>query len=156
MANQSRLSNNKFERPGAVRCVSTSKGSRRSNPESQERCSPNPSRCLCVQSTEDCVSGVSALWDGSIPVLTLRESPARLVRSGRKSARSTTCAFGEYDLTVEGDVLLGSPSADAARVRWLIESVVTAADRLEAVLLEIDHDPTAFKDGLEREAEFER
>jgi hypothetical protein len=42
------------------------------------------------------------------------------------------------------------------RVRWLIESVVEAADRLEAVLLEIDHDPTAFEDGLEREVDFER
>jgi hypothetical protein len=41
-------------------------------------------------------------------------------------------------------------------VRWLIESVVEAADRLEAVLLEIDHDPTAFEDGLEREVDFER
>jgi len=34
--------------------------------------------------------------------------------------------------------------------------VVEAADRLEAVLLEIDHDPTAFEDGLEREVDFER
>jgi hypothetical protein len=57
---------------------------------------------------------------------------------------------------VEGDVLLGSPSADTARARWLIESVVTAADRLEAVLLEIDHDPHAFTEGLEKEVEFER
>ena len=49
-----------------------------------------------------------------------------------------------------------SPAADPGRVRWLIESVVAAADRLEAVLLEIDHDPAAFKEGLEREVEFER
>jgi hypothetical protein len=45
---------------------------------------------------------------------------------------------------------------DSSVLRWLIESVATAADRLEAVLLEIDHDPAAFKGGLEKEVEFER
>jgi hypothetical protein len=89
-----------------------------------------------------------------------RADTERIAREAR-SIRAKVCAvydarFNEYDLTVEGDVLLGAPAADPGRVRWLIESVVEAADRLEAVLLEIDHDPTAFEDGLEREVDFER
>jgi hypothetical protein len=89
-----------------------------------------------------------------------RADTERIARESR-SIRAKVCAvydarFDEYDLTVEGDVLLGDPAADVGRVRWLIESVATAADRLEAVLLEIDHDPAAFKDGLEKEVDFER
>lgn len=89
-----------------------------------------------------------------------RADTERIARESR-SIRAKVCAvydarFDEYDLTVEGDVLLGNPATDSGRARWLIESVVTAADRLEAVLLEIDHDPTAFEDGLQREVDFER
>ena len=64
--------------------------------------------------------------------------------------------FEQYDLTAEGDVLLGEPSSDAARVRWLVATVAAAADRLEEVLLEIDRDPAAFHDDLAKEAQFER
>ena len=64
--------------------------------------------------------------------------------------------FKSYNLTAEGDVLLGQPSSDAARVRWLLDTVVSAADRLEEVLLELDDDPALFHDDLAREAEFER
>ncbi len=64
--------------------------------------------------------------------------------------------FKKYDLTAEGDVLLGDPSSDAPRVRWLIETVVAAADRLEEVLLQMDQDPATFHDDLEMEAQFER
>lgn len=75
--------------------------------------------------------------------------------------RAKVCAvydprFEQYDLTVEGDVLLGRASSDAARVAWLIQSVATAADSLEEKLLEIDNDPAAFIEGLGREVEFER
>jgi hypothetical protein len=89
-----------------------------------------------------------------------RADTDRIAREAR-SLRAKVCAvydprFGEYDLTVEGDILLGSPSADQTRVRWLLESVVAAADRLEEVLLQMDHDPAQFKEGLEKEAEFER
>jgi len=64
--------------------------------------------------------------------------------------------FKQYDVTAEGDVLLGDPASDSARVRWLLETVVAAADRLEQVLLEIDNDPALFHDDLAKEAEFER
>jgi hypothetical protein len=64
--------------------------------------------------------------------------------------------FKHYDLTAEGDVLLGEPSSDSARVRWLLEIVVSGADRLEEILLGIDNDPALFHDDLVKEAEFER
>jgi hypothetical protein len=64
--------------------------------------------------------------------------------------------FKQYDLTAEGDVLLGAPTSDAERVRWLVETVASAADRLEEVLLEIDNDPALFHDDLAKEADFER
>ena len=64
--------------------------------------------------------------------------------------------FKQYDLTAEGDVLLGAPTSDAERVRWLLETVASAADRLEEVLLEIDNDPALFHDDLAKEADFER
>ena len=89
-----------------------------------------------------------------------RADTERIARQAR-SIRAKVCAvydsrFDEYDLTVEGDVLLGNPSADKGRVSWLVEDVAGAADRMEAVLLEIDHDPAQFREGLEREVEFER
>jgi len=52
--------------------------------------------------------------------------------------------------------LLGPRSADLARVRWLIQTVAVAADRMEEVLLEIDNDPASFHDDLVKEADFER
>ncbi|MGH7461040.1 MAG: hypothetical protein ACREMA_08425, partial [Longimicrobiales bacterium] len=64
--------------------------------------------------------------------------------------------FEEYDLTVEGDVLLGKRASDVPRVRWLLETVVLAADRMEEVLLELDRDPAHFHEDLTREAEVER
>ena len=64
--------------------------------------------------------------------------------------------FKHYDLTAEGDVLLGEPCSDSARVRWLLETVVSSADHLEEVLLETDNDPALFQDDLVKEAEFER
>jgi hypothetical protein len=64
--------------------------------------------------------------------------------------------FKRYDLTAESDVILGDPASDGARVRWLIETVASAADRLEEILLEIDNDPALFNEDLAREAEFER
>jgi hypothetical protein len=78
-----------------------------------------------------------------------------------RSLRAKVCAvydarFAQYDLTVEGDVLLGEPSADLERVGWLIEQVAGAADRMEEALLEVDADPLLFREGLEREVEVER
>jgi hypothetical protein len=64
--------------------------------------------------------------------------------------------FEKYDLTAEGDVLLGAETADRARVRWLIETVVHAADRLEEALLEIDAAAERFHEDLAKEATFER
>jgi hypothetical protein len=64
--------------------------------------------------------------------------------------------FEQYDLTAEGDILLGSLDSDLPRTKWLVETVTTAADRLEEVLLEIDADPECFHDDLQREADFER
>jgi hypothetical protein len=45
------------------------------------------------------------------------------------------------DLTVEEEVLLGEPVVDSARIAWLVERVVTSADRLEEVLWS-GHDAT--------------
>ncbi|MCA9730027.1 MAG: hypothetical protein KC729_20255, partial [Candidatus Eisenbacteria bacterium] len=57
-----------------------------------------------------------------------------------------------YNLTVEGDVLLGDPSHDAQRVASLIGRIVTSADRLEADLLpDRDRPLEEFRDNLDRE-----
>jgi hypothetical protein len=64
--------------------------------------------------------------------------------------------FKQYDLTVEGDVLLNDPALDADRVQWLVSSVSGAADRLEEILLAIDRDAVEFAEDLQREADFER
>jgi hypothetical protein len=39
-----------------------------------------------------------------------------------------------HDLTVEEEMLLGDPAADAQRVAWLVARVAAAADRLEEAL----------------------
>jgi len=64
--------------------------------------------------------------------------------------------FKRYDLSAEGDVLLGHASSDLARVRWLVETVAGAGDRLEELLLQLDDDPTLFHEDLAKEADFER
>lgn len=64
--------------------------------------------------------------------------------------------FQKYDLTAEGDVLLGDPANDAERVRWLIASVARAADELEHVLLGRDETLETFREDLGREAFVER
>ncbi|MGH7463330.1 MAG: hypothetical protein ACREMA_20165, partial [Longimicrobiales bacterium] len=64
--------------------------------------------------------------------------------------------FEQYDLTVEGDVLLGKADADLPRVGWLLETVVSAADKMEQALLELDLDPSLFQEDLARETEVER
>jgi hypothetical protein len=51
---------------------------------------------------------------------------------------------------------LAESRTDAARVSWLIETVASAADRLEEVILEIDSDPALFHEDLAKEADFER
>lgn len=52
--------------------------------------------------------------------------------------------FKQYELRAEGDVLLGRPSCDAARVRWLIQTVLQGADQLERELREAENEPTLF------------
>ncbi|MEN9579655.1 MAG: hypothetical protein RJA70_2664 [Pseudomonadota bacterium] len=56
-----------------------------------------------------------------------------------------------YDLTVEDDVILGEPEKDFHRVRWLINQVVTEADRIERERLEADAPIDEFKADLGKE-----
>jgi hypothetical protein len=64
--------------------------------------------------------------------------------------------FRQYQLTVEGDILLGHRASDLARARWLVATVAAAADRMEEILLEVDLDPASFHEDLAKEADFER
>jgi hypothetical protein len=61
-----------------------------------------------------------------------------------------------YNLTVEGDILLGSPEADVYRVRWLLGRVTEVADRLEQSLLGTDEPMATFRNDLEFEITYER
>jgi hypothetical protein len=64
--------------------------------------------------------------------------------------------FESYNLTIEGDVLLGCEEHDLSRVSWLLEQVNTAADRLEEIILRRDEPMTTFRSDLDREAAYER
>lgn len=61
-----------------------------------------------------------------------------------------------YNLTVEGDVLLGPDDADAERVAYLIRSVAVEADEIEAELFSADADPTGALPRLRKEITRER
>jgi len=61
-----------------------------------------------------------------------------------------------YDLTIEGDVVLGSPSSDGRRVSGLLRQVAAVADRIEEVMLREDKPMSVVRDDLEKEATYER
>ena len=61
-----------------------------------------------------------------------------------------------YDLTIEGDVLLGDPGTDLERVRWLLGQVTQVADRLEERLLGGDQPMATFRADLTLEVSHER
>lgn len=61
-----------------------------------------------------------------------------------------------YDLTIEGDVLLGGPDTDLTRVGWLLGEVTQVADRLEERLLGGDQPMPTFRDDLALEVSHER
>jgi hypothetical protein len=65
-------------------------------------------------------------------------------------------SLASYNLTIEGDVLLGAPRADAGRVTWLLQRVAGVADRLEEMLLGLDAPMSKFRSDLETEAVYER
>ncbi|MBW3565421.1 MAG: DEAD/DEAH box helicase family protein [Acidobacteria bacterium] len=99
-----------------------------------------------------CVSPIGMV-DRREEALTITEHAARSpVRIGAVFDNR----FRKYDLTAEGDVLLGDPASDAERVRWLIASVARAADELEHVLLDRDETLETFREDLGREAFVER
>lgn len=95
-------------------------------------------------------------------------SPIGLVRSRQRvaeitdQARRSSVKIGavqgrdgwSYDLTAEGEVMLGAePAHDAARVTQLIDRVVQQADQLEATLLDRDERMDVFRLDLERESD---
>ena len=61
-----------------------------------------------------------------------------------------------YDLTVEGDVLLGEPESDLPRVRGLVLDVVRAADDIERRLLDQDSSLDALSADLDDEGRHAR
>jgi hypothetical protein len=56
-----------------------------------------------------------------------------------------------YHLAVEGDVMLGASSADAARARLLVQAVTAAADRVEAEIFGSDRGIAEFDEDLDQE-----
>jgi hypothetical protein len=61
-----------------------------------------------------------------------------------------------YNLTIEGDIALGPAETDSERVAYLIRSVATEADEIEAELTSADADPTADLSTLRQEIVRER
>ncbi len=61
-----------------------------------------------------------------------------------------------YNVTVEGDILLGPVDADSERVQYLIRSVAVEADEVEAELFSADADPTGALRRLRKEITSER
>ncbi len=64
--------------------------------------------------------------------------------------------MSSYNLTIEGDVLLGDPRYDAERVRWLLKQVTDVADHLEEAVLSKDQPMSEFRVDLEGEANYAR
>jgi len=64
--------------------------------------------------------------------------------------------MGSYDLTIEGDVVLGDPDDDVTRVTWLLANVAGAADRMELELRGTDQHMHVFRQDLQTEAEYAR
>ena len=64
--------------------------------------------------------------------------------------------FKSYNVTIEGDVMLGSPANDAARVQWLLNRVTLVADRLEEKVLGTDQSMEVFRDSIKHEPAYER
>jgi hypothetical protein len=77
-------------------------------------------------------------------------------KSGVRVGAVFNQSLASYNLTIEGDVLLGPPGADIGRVRWLLERVASVADRIEETLLGLDEPMTTFRNDLETEAVYER
>lgn len=75
---------------------------------------------------------------------------------GARIGAITLLDEGSYDLTVEDDVLLGAPSADAPRVARLLERVTRAADSVEEQLLGSDLPLSAFQQDLQKERSLTR
>ncbi len=64
--------------------------------------------------------------------------------------------MSSYNLTIEGDVVLGDRRHDAERVKWLLQQVTAVADHLEEAVLEKDQPMAAFRDDLAGEASYAR
>jgi hypothetical protein len=58
----------------------------------------------------------------------------------------------DYNLTVEGDVVLGHPQHDSARVAHLIHRITTNADEIERDFLGVDQPHTNFAASMNQEA----
>lgn len=61
--------------------------------------------------------------------------------------------FETYNLATEREVLLGPENQDLTRIESLIETVVQAADDLEAKLLKLDQPLELFREDLSRESD---
>jgi hypothetical protein len=64
--------------------------------------------------------------------------------------------FKSYNVTIEGDVVLGPATADLERVQWLLDRVTLVADRLEKEILELDQSMDVFRDAIKHEPAYER
>jgi hypothetical protein len=71
-------------------------------------------------------------------------------------ARIADADASGYNLTVEGDVLLGPAHADSERIAHLIRGVAVEADEIEAGLWPADADPAATITALREEITRER
>jgi hypothetical protein len=78
-------------------------------------------------------------------------------RRGRAAAGTVDASQTTYDLTAEGDILLGAPEADISRIHTLIRDVAVEADALEdEVAAGADAHPAAWLGQLRDEARHER
>jgi len=99
-----------------------------------------------------CVSPIGLLGTGLN-----QEDVDRAVRgSGVRIGSVYNQTLESYDLTIEGDVLLGDPAADTGRIAWLLHRVTSVADQLELSLLEVDEPMGTFRADLGLEATYER
>jgi hypothetical protein len=100
-----------------------------------------------------CVSPVGLL-QSTFDESTIHEA---LEGSGIRIAAVFDQKLNSYDITIEGDVLLGDRHEECgARVSWLLQSVAKAADRMEEKLLEIDQPMQSFREDLVTETTYGR
>jgi hypothetical protein len=109
-------------------------------------------RSVAGRAAVRCVSPVGFLPDEYDPAVLEAFLIGRNARIGLVYSEKQQC----YDLTAEGDVLLGDPASDTPRIRRLVLDVVRAADQMERTICDNDQSLEDVRDDLEEEAHHAR